>query len=101
MMIDSFLTRSLDMSSTDKHMSSTGKSSVSAADIVDEDLHVLDFGASTLTLHSDFELKLFNLVHHPEQQDFQNPLAQTHGINVSIVDWDGPDDPHNPKKYVA
>ncbi|OJA15811.1 hypothetical protein AZE42_10892 [Rhizopogon vesiculosus] len=71
---------------------------MSVADIVDEDLHVLDFGASELTLHSDFELKLFSL-HHPEQQDSQNTLAQAHGINVSIVDWDGPDDPHNPKNW--
>ncbi|OJA17484.1 hypothetical protein AZE42_13317 [Rhizopogon vesiculosus] len=87
------------MSSTDKHMSSTSKPPASVTDIVDEDLHALDFGASKLTLHSDFELKLFSLVHHPEQQDSQNTLAQTHGINVSIVDWDCPDDPHNPKNW--
>jgi hypothetical protein len=45
----------------------------------------------------------------PEQNHSQKPyantcsgeLATTNDTNVLIVDWDGPDDPQNPKKCVA
>jgi hypothetical protein len=38
-----------------------------------------------------------NPIHVPEQSNSQKLLP----TDVLIVDWDGPDDPHNPKKCVA
>jgi hypothetical protein len=60
--------------------------------------------SSTLTLQGG---RTLNSAHQiPEQNQSQKPrdselLAATDGKDVLIVDWDGPDDPQNPRKYVA
>jgi hypothetical protein len=60
--------------------------------------------SSTLTLQGG---RTLNSAHQiPEHNQSQKPhnselLAATDGKDILIVDWDGPDDPQNPKKCVA
>ncbi|KAG2338816.1 MFS polyamine transporter [Suillus weaverae] len=63
---------------------------------------ILHSVSSTLTLQGD---RTLNSVHQiAEQSHSQKPynselLAATNGTDVLIVDWEGPDDPQNPKNW--
>ncbi|KAG2148766.1 MFS polyamine transporter [Suillus clintonianus] len=72
------------------------------ASLTDGGQGLLDSVSPTLTLQDD---RAPNIIYHvPEQSHSQKSYstgnsATTSGTDVLIVDWDGPDDPHNPKNW--